>query len=221
MKFHDELNPVLWEDDNLKEEVKDKLKKISSTFIEFLDIPEDAIEDVRITGSSANYNYTDFSDIDVHVIVDYEKVHDDCPIVQGYLWAYKQLFNDEHDIFIYGIPVELYAEDSNSPGISNGIYSLTEDKWISEPEKIKATVDDAAVQKKYQELKEEVDKIDDSEKAAELLRKIYRMRKAGLSEAGEFSTENLAFKELRNNKDIDKLWDIQKKDIDKKLSLEY
>lgn len=221
MKFHDELNPVLWEDNKLKEEVKDKLKKISSTFIEFLDIPEDAVEDVRITGSSANYNYTDFSDIDVHVIVDYEKVHDDCPIVQGYLWAYKQLFNDEHDIFIYGIPVELYAEDSNSPGISNGIYSLTEDKWVSEPEKIKVTVDDAAVQKKYQELKEEVDKIDDSEKASELLRKIYRMRKAGLSEAGEFSTENLAFKELRNNKDIDKLWDIQKKDIDKKLSLEY
>ena len=221
MKFHDELNPVLWEDNKLKEEVKDKLKKISSTFIEFLDIPEDAIEDVRITGSSANYNYTEFSDIDVHVIVDYEKVHDDCPIVQGYLWAYKQLFNDEHDIFIYGIPVELYAEDSNSPGISNGIYSLTEDKWISEPEKIKVTVDDAAVQKKYQELKEEADKIDDSEKAAELLRKIYRMRKAGLSEAGEFSTENLAFKELRNNKDIDKLWDIQKKDIEKKLSLEY
>lgn len=220
MKFHDELNPVLWEDNNLKEDVKDKLKKISSTFIEFLDIPEDAIEDVRITGSSANYNYTDFSDIDVHVIVDYEKVHDDCPIVQGYLWAYKQLFNDEHDIFIYGIPVELYAEDSNAPGISNGIYSLTEDKWISKPEKIKVTVDDAAVQKKYQELKEEVDKIDDSEKASELLRKIYRMRKAGLSEAGEFSVENLAFKELRNNKDIDKLWSIQKKDIDKKLSLE-
>ena len=220
MKFHDELNPVLWEDNNLKEDVKDKLKEISSAFIEFLDIPEDAIKDVRITGSSANYNYTDFSDIDVHVIVDYEKVHDDCPIVQGYLWAYKQLFNDEHDIFIYGIPVELYAEDSNAPGISNGIYSLTEDKWISKPEKIKVTVDDAAVQKKYQELKEEVDKIDDSEKAAELLRKIYRMRKAGLSEAGEFSVENLAFKELRNNKDIDKLWSIQKKDIDKKLSLE-
>ena len=221
MKFHTELNPKLWTEDNeLKSEVRDKLLEIANAFIEFLEIPENAIKDIRLTGSSANYNYTKYSDIDVHLIVDYEKVHKDCPIVQGYLWAFKTLFNNEHDISIYDIPVEVYTEDVREPGISNGIYSLKDDEWLSIPEKIEIDVDDNAVKKKHNEFAEAIDKIDDSEKAANLLLKIYNMRKAGLSEEGEFSVENLAFKQLRNEKLIDKLWDLKKKDIDKKLSLE-
>lgn len=220
MRYHQQLNPKIWNEDNtLKEEVNDKLLEIANAFMEFLEVPEDAIEDILIVGSSANYNYTDFSDIDVHLIVDYDKVHEDCPLVQGYLWAFKTIFNDEHDITIYDIPVEMYAEDSNTPRISNGVYSLMTNEWLSEPEKIEITVDDNAVKKKYEELKETIDKVDDSEKAVKLLRKIYDMRKAGLQEEGEFSIENLVFKELRNNKDIDKLWTLKKKDIDDKLSL--
>ena len=230
MKFHDELNPKIWDAHQekhidrktnyyLKREVKNKLDEIAKAFIEYLDIPEDAIEDIRLVGSSANYNYTDFSDIDVHVIVDYDKVHEDCPLVTGYLWALKTLFNDEHDITIYGIPVELYAEDSKLPGISNGVYSLLENKWLSIPEKVEVTVDDSAVARKSEEFEELIDKADTSEKASELLLKIYKMRKAGLQENGEYSTENLAFKNLRNKGLIDKLWDLKKQGIDKELSL--
>lgn len=230
MKFHDELNPKIWDawrekhiggktTYHLKREVKNKLDEIAKAFIEYLDIPEDAIEDIRLVGSSANYNYTDFSDIDVHVIVDYDKVHEDCPLVTGYLWALKTLFNDEHDITIYGIPVELYAEDSKLPGISNGVYSLLKNKWLSIPEKVEVTVDDSAVARKSEEFEELIDKADTSEKASELLLKIYKMRKAGLQENGEYSTENLAFKNLRNKGLIDKLWDLKKQGIDKELSL--
>ena len=220
MQYHDTLNQKIFNEDNtLKQEVADKLLEIANAFIDFLEVPEDAIQDILVVGSSVNYNYTDFSDIDVHLIVDYEKVHGDCPLVQGYLWAFKTIFNDEHDIKIYGIPVELYAEDSNTPRISNGVYSLTTNEWVSEPEKVEVTVDDNAVQKKYQELKETIDKVDDSEKALKLLRKIYDMRKAGLQDAGEFSVENLVFKELRNHKDIDKLWALKKKVLDDSLSL--
>ena len=220
MKFNQQLNPKLWNDDNtLKEEVADKLLEIANAFMEFLEVPEDSVQDILLVGSSANYNYTKFSDIDVHLIVDYDKVHEDCPLVQGYLWAFKTIFNDEHDITIHDIPVELYAEDSNTPRISNGVYSLMSNEWLSKPEKIEITVDDSAVKKKYEELKETIDKTDDSEKAIKLLRKIYDMRKSGLHEEGEFSIENLAFKELRNNKDIDKLWELKRKDVDDKLSL--
>ena len=220
MEFHSELNPQLWNGTNLKEEVIEKLQEITEAFIEYLDIPSDAILDVRITGSSANYNYTPYSDLDLHLIVDYDKVHEDCPIVEGYLWSMKSAFNKEHDISIYGVPVEVYAEDSNNPAMSNGVYSLLNEEWIKMPEKIPPTDNDAAVDVKYNELKEAVEKMNDSEEAEELLDKIYKMRKAGLANGGEYSVENLAFKKLRNDGSIEKLKQIKKENIDKKLTLE-
>ena len=220
MKFHDELNPKLWDGLELKPGVKEKLNEIAEAFKEYLDIPEDAILDIRITGSSASYNYTEYSDLDLHLIIDYEKVHEDCPLVEGYLWSYKSQFNANHDISIYDVPVELYAEDSKQEAISNGVYSLMEDRWLKEPKKIPPTDNDEDVQAKYQELKDAIDKCDDSEVANELLDKIYTMRKSGLAEVGEFSTENMAFKLLRNDGSIDKLKKLKKEKVDKQLSLE-
>ena len=220
MKFHDELNPKLWDGLELKPEVKEKLNEIAEAFKEYLDIPEDAILDIRITGSSASYNYTEYSDLDLHLIIDYEKVHEDCPLVEGYLWSYKSQFNANHDISIYNVPVELYAEDSKQEAISNGVYSLMEDRWLKEPKKIPPTDNDEDVQAKYQELKDAIDKCDDSEVAGQLLDKIYTMRKSGLAEVGEFSTENMAFKLLRNDGSIDKLKKLKKEKVDKQLSLE-
>ena len=220
MRFHEELNPKLWDGLELKTDVKEKLNEIAEAFKEYLDIPEDAILDERITGSSASYNYTEYSDLDLHLIIDYEKVHEDCPLVEGYLWSYKSQFNANHDISIYGVPVELYAEDSNQEAISNGVYSLMEDRWLKEPKKIPPTDNDEDVQAKYQELKDAIDKCDDSEVANELLDKIYTMRKSGLAEVGEFSTENMAFKLLRNDGSIDKLKKLKKEKVDKQLSLE-
>jgi hypothetical protein len=220
MKFHDELNPKLWQGFELKEEVKDKLEEITEAFIEYLDIPAESILDVQITGSSANYNYTEHSDLDLHLIVDYEKVHQECPIVEGYLWSMKAAFNKEHDISIYGVPVEVYAEDSRQSAVSNGVYSLLNDEWIKKPQKIEPTTNDAAVLAKYNEIKDIVDKLNDSEEAQDILDKVYEMRKAGLAEAGEFSTENLAFKMLRNEGVMNKLRQLKKEQVDKQLSLE-
>lgn len=221
MKFHDELNPKIWNEDNtLKIEVGNKLQEIANAFIDYLSIPQESIKDIRITGSSANYNYTEHSDLDLHIIVDYDKVHKDCPLVEGYLWSHKSNFNSNHDIHIYDIPVELYAEDSEQEAVSNGVYSLLENKWIKEPRKIPPTNNDSAVFTKYDELKEAIDKCDDSEVASQLLDKIYEMRKSGLAEVGEFSTENMAFKLLRNDGSIDKLKKLKKEKVDKQLSLE-
>lgn len=218
--YHNELNPKLWDNKSLKSDVSNKLKEIAKAFIDYLDINEDAIEDIVITGSSAGYNYTPYSDLDLHLVVDYDKVHEDCPIVEGFLWSMKSQFNKDHDISIYGVPVELYAEKSGSGTVHNGLYSLMQNKWIDEPKKIVPPDNDAAVEAKYNELKEAADKIEDSEVAKELLNKIYTMRKAGLSNGGELSTENLAFKKLRNDGTIEKLKQMEKEQIDKELSLE-
>lgn len=223
MQFKDELNPIIWDKDNdnqMRPEVNAKLREIADAFIEYIEIPEEALIDVVVTGSSASYNYNEHSDLDLHIIVDYEKIHEDCPLVEGYLGALKNTFNKEHDIFIKDIPVELYAEKQGQGTVHNGLYSVWREEWIDRPEKIAPTDNDAAVEAKYQEIKEMVDKCNDSETATELLEKIYTMRKAGLAEAGEFCTENLAFKKLRNEGCMDKLRQIKKEQIDKQLSLE-
>lgn len=220
MKFHDELNQKLFNKEELKPEVKEKLKEIAEAFIEYLEVNKDAIKDVVITGSSVSYNYTKYSDIDLHLKVDYDLIHEDCPIVEGYLWACKSTFNKDHDITIYGIPVEVYAESIEEDTVHNGLYSLWQDKWIDKPNKIPPTDNDSAVLSKYNELKEAADRIQDSEVASELIDKIYQMRKAGLQEAGEFSTENLAFKKLRDEGIIERLREMKKQKIDKELSLE-
>ena len=222
MKFHQQLNDKFWDKDNdnqMRPEVLAKLKEIANAFIEYIEIPEDAVLDIVVTGSSASYNYNKYSDLDLHIIVDYDKIHEDCPLVEGYLGALKNTFNKEHDIFIKDVPVELYAEKKDQGTVHNGLYSLNTG-WIDFPEKIEPTDNDAAVEAKYQEIKEMVDKCDDSESATELLEKIYNMRKAGLAESGEFCTENLAFKKLRNEGCMDKLRKLKKEQIDKQLSLE-
>lgn len=219
IKLNKTLNPKLWDKDILKEEVLAKLRTIAQAFIGFLEIPNDAVKDIRLLGSSANYNYTKHSDIDLHIVVDYEKVHKTCPVVAGYLFAQKSLFNKEHDITIYGIPVELYAESHKDKTASNGIYSIKENKWISKPSKPKLDVDDLAIKSKYEELERAINDTNSQEEAQQILDKIYQFRKAGLDKVGEFSVENIVFKKLRDNELIQKLKGQIKNSFDKKMSL--
>ena len=219
-KFHNTLNKKLWQDKELKPEVSKKLMDIANAFIEFLDVPKEAIKDIVITGSSASYNYTPYSDIDLHLLVDFDKVHKDCPIVGDFLISKKSEFNSNHDIFIYGIPVEVYAESINNENVHNGLYSIKDNKWIDEPKKLKPVENDVAVAAKYKEFKEAVKNVKDGDTAKELIDKIKKMRKSGLEKEGEFSVENLVFKKLRNEGVIGKLMNIRKEGIDKELSLE-
>ena len=193
-EFHETLNPVIWDRNKegytLKKEVKAKLQQIANTFIESLEVNKDAIKDIVITGSMASYNYTPHSDIDLHLLVDFDKVHTDCPIVGNYLLSKKAEFNQKHDIFIYDIPVEVYAESVDNENVHNGLYSLDKG-WIDLPKKLKPTTNDAAVKAKYEEYKEAADNIKDGDLAEKLIDKIKKMRKAGLEKGGEFSVENL------------------------------
>ena len=218
VEFKNTLNPLIWNNNNLKPEVKAKLNQIAKAFIETLEISTNAVEDIVITGSMASYNYTPHSDIDLHLVIDFEKVHTDCPIVGDYLLSKKAEFNQKHDIFIYGIPVEVYAEGVGQGTVHNGLYSL-KTGWIDLPKKIKPTNNDSAVSAKYKEYKEAADSIKDGDLAEKLLDKIKKMRKAGLAEGGEFSVENLVFKKLRDTGVIERLMKVKKEGVDKKLSL--
>ena len=135
---HSELNPKLFDGLLLKEEIRHQLLKIADTFVE--SIQEDNVPihvlDYWLVGSNAQYNYSASSDIDVHVIVDTDSVAG-TPYLLNLLYDYiKSNFNNKYDIMVKGHEVELYIEDVKSGAVTDGIYSLKQDKWIKEPSKV-------------------------------------------------------------------------------------
>ena len=213
----------IWLSDNtLAPDVRDALLKIADEFIDFLNIDAD-VDDVIFTGSLANYNYTKFSDIDLHILLDFNEVDENLDLVRDFMIAKKSLWNDRHDIEVKGHEVELYAQDINEPHHSTGVYSVEDDDWIVTPTKSKSDVSLRDVREKAKSLMNQIDKAlktsEKIEKIDKLKEKIRNMRKSGLERSGEFSVENLAFKVLRRNGYLEKLYDISRKEYDKSLSL--
>lgn len=224
LEYHDSLNPTLWEGNSLKDEVRDKLIQIAKMWSTFAKIPEEAIQDFLIVGGNANYNYTQYSDIDLHILVDKSKIAD-CPkILDEYLKDKKFIWSETHDIKIYGHDVEVYAQDIDEPVPANqGSYSLLTNTWLKEPQKETVNLDDPELQLK---IKSHINKIDhllntnaDDSSFEKLKEKFRTMRNSGLKKAGEFSLENLVFKELRNLGYFDKVNEYIRSKQDEKLSL--
>jgi hypothetical protein len=221
IKFHDELNPALFKNEELRAEVRDRLLLIAEDFIEYLGISDLDIEDITISGSNAAYSYTKHSDIDLHILVDMTKLSND-EIYKELFKEKKNLYNEYHDIFIRGYEVELYVQDAAEPVISLGEYSVLHDKWLHIPKKRRSGVDETAARLKYEKLADIADaaiKAKDEKKIDELLRVIKRYRQAGLDKHGEFGPENLAFKVLRTQGVIDKLHQTKNDLHDIRLSL--
>jgi len=206
--YHQRLNPATWDDDQLKSDIRERLIEIAERFVEYLEIENFYIEDIVLTGSMANFNWTEYSDFDVHVITDYKKLNCD-DIAEAFYTAKKKIWNDENDIMIVGHEVEMYVEDIAQPSVSQGTYSLLNDTWKNKPSYNPPKINDSAVDIKTKSLAQFIDKSinkhDTSEELKRLMTKIRNMRKSGLEQAGEFSTENLAFKILRNQGYLDKL----------------
>lgn len=222
LRYHNKLNPVAWDGWNLNPEIREKLINIAEIFIDYLELPEFEIEDVVLTGSMVNFNWTKFSDFDLHVVTDYSKLECD-DIAETLYHAKKTIWNDRHDIMIGGHEVELYIEDTAKPPHSAGVFSVLNNKWISKPEFLPPEYDKKAVNRKVQVMIDLIEKtLRRSQNPLEIkkiIEKIYRMRQGGLELAGEFSTENLAFKVLRNMGFLEKLRDSYNQSIDQKMSI--
>lgn len=222
IEYHETLNPKLWLDNKLIPEVKTKLIEIYQTFINKLkenEIPIDVI-DVLILGSNAAYNYTDNSDIDLHIVTDFEDLGLNSTLTQLFYNNEKSKFNDDYDITIKGLPVELYIEDINAGTKSNGVYSLLQDKWIKFPEyNPPKEIDYSFLLNTYQN---KVNKALEGtpEQIKNIINEIKMLRKLSLMNDGEYSKGNLVFKELRNNGSIDNLYNKLHELTSKELSLE-
>jgi hypothetical protein len=207
--FHDELNPVIFNGDKMDDDVRERLLEIAKDFLEHLGINDLDIEDVTLSGSNAAYSYTRHSDIDVHILVDMKKFKDD-DVYRELFDAKKIVYNDQHNIKIGGYDVEMYVQDTSQPVISLGEYSILHDKWIRLPRKRKADLDQAAAKLKFEKLAKLAEyayKSGSYEKIQNVLRVIKKYRQAGLDLNGEFGPENIAYKALRSQKVIEKLYD--------------
>lgn len=228
VKMNDELNPQFWgKDELLKPEVRQALLKISVEFIKYCKIQDKKFSDLLFVGSNANYNYTPYSDIDLHILTDFKEIDADPEMIGEFFKVKKELWSLEHDITIDDHSVECFIQDSNEPNVSSGIYSVMKNEWIKKPMKKFITIDEPNVQMKVADIVNKIDIIEDdfnkgedvTEKAKSVKDKIKKMRQTGLYKEGEFSTENLTFKILRNSGYLDKLSDLKNDSFDRKLSI--
>ena len=221
---HETLNSKLFDENNkLKEDVREALLNVKDEFLK--DLSENKIPlrviDIWLVGSNASFNYTDKSDIDLHIIANLDDVCEDtCLLLILYNYV-KASFNKRHDISIKGLPVEVYIQDVNSNSVSNGIYSLQEDEWIKFPEQLPEYETDTTKLVGLQDLLRIYNTLDRTniEQIKSLIDYAYIIRQKGLVE-GEFSDGNLSFKEFRNLGYLDELKDLVAELRSKELSLE-
>ena len=220
------FHPDIWEEDaSLNFVVRSRLLDIANDFIEYLEILDsEDVEDIRLTGSLANYNYSKYSDIDLHIIVNFEKMGGNNKLIESFFKAKKTIWNSKHDIKIKGFEVELYVEDSGEKHFASGLYSVLKDGWVKKPTRFAGKVDKENILKKVIDIKERLKHLNKKEATEQefrdLLKKIVEMRKGGLERGGEYSVENLAFKVLRRSGTIKRIVDAFSKLYDKKLSLD-
>lgn len=229
-KIKDTLNPELWDNLKLNAEVRTHLLKIAKDFMKTMKLPKDTvIKDIIFTGSLANYNWSKFSDVDLHVVLDYEQFDGDPEMIEDYFWAQKELWNTKHDITMFDYPVEAYVQNSQEKLTATAVYSLTKDKWVKKPLRENFSADTSAIKKKADKflkgLKTVRDDIKDGDfktaitNAEYLKDKLYQMRKAGLEKGGELSQENLVFKTLRRTQFLELLNSYKAKAYDNQMSI--
>lgn len=216
----DELNPNIWDGYKIKSEVSSQLIKIAQDFYNTTGL-EAEIKDVILTGSLANYNWSErYSDYDLHILIDFNEVSNDVDLVKKYVDSAKNNWNKEYNIKIEDYPVEVYIQDINEDHTSTGVFSLMKNKWKVRPKKKDFNIDEKEIKIKAKGLMNQIDELeskidtpyDDFREYVKVIwEKIKNLRKSGLdSQSGEFSVGNLTFKALRRNGYIKKIIQMKK-----------
>lgn len=218
-EYHKELCPKIWNNQQMDPEIRQKLMAIAKDFWDSLKLTAQVI-DVQLTGSLANYNWTNSSDLDVHIITDFTQVDANTELVRKALDGQRFIWNQRHPVVIQGHDVECYVQDKNEQHTSSGLFSILKQDWIVTPQFNPPQIDKKDVREKMRviksEFKEAKQKLTKSsgKEAKELFsylerikKKVMNDRKEGLAKDGEFSVENLVFKELRRDGTIEDLID--------------
>ena len=237
-RLKNELESNIWDgEDNLDLNVRNTLLEISDDFWETCNIRWVKPVDAVLTGSICNFNWSSYSDIDLHLVVDFSKIHPRKDFVKEYFDDKKNEWNDSHkSLKIYGYPVELYVQDINEIPKSSGIYSLYKNKWLRKPEpnvfsaiKLnKYAIKDvsAKIMTKIDDLCDAFDGETDKHKlelivksCEKIQKELKRLRQIGLKDS-EMGSGNICYKVVRRSGYMEKLWKLQDKIYDKLNSIE-
>ena len=159
----------------MRDEIKKRLLEVSNDFIESLGV-EFFIHDVVLTGSLANYNWSQYSDVDLHILIDFDELDKDSKkdsialhsIMKEFFDAKKNVWNEKHEIKIKGYDVEIYVQDVNEEHISSGVYSILHNKWVLEPKKDKPNIDDRKILEKGEEYAKMIDDLSNESEVGEI-----------------------------------------------------
>ena len=227
LHLQDKLHPTVWENSKLREDIREDLLQIAKDHFEFLELGPVKLEDVILTGSLANYNWSKYSDFDLNLKFDFSKVGDE-EFVQKYLDAKKKVWKSQHDIIVEGFPVELTCTDIDKEGFSTGQYSIIGDEWLEEPSREDFEPDDELIRKEASKYMRKIKRIESdllmpnpdfvelSKEIKAILKKLRNEREAGLEREGDLSFENLVYKLLRRNGYVDRLISAKKDSYDKR-----
>lgn len=225
LQYHEDLNPRLWKNEKLIPRVRDKLRLFAETWRDYCHLTPGAVKDVIITGGNVNYNYTEKSDIDCHIVADFNLIPGDKKFKEEFLIDKKLLWTLTHNVTILGYPVEPYVQNKEqSYPKDQGVYSIRKDKWIQKPTNLHLNFNsDKELLKRVTEYKKMIDSMIRSHSSTEIIDqfrdKLRLMRQSSIQDRGEFSLENLVFKELRNDGYIEKLISYSRNSLDQRLSL--
>jgi len=229
-QYKQTLNPNIWSnEDSIRPEIRRNLLQIANDFFESLEIPPVNLRDIILTGSLANYNWSEYSDLDLHIVFDFFEVDENQELVKGYFNAKRMNWNKVHNIMIRDHEVEVYLQDVSEPHISTGIYSLMRDQWVTKPSIESLDVEWDHVRQKVDSFIEKIDEVEtlhsrgQHEEAYSLAdnikNKIGKYRRCGLEHGGAMSEENLAFKMLRRSEELKRLSILKVDAYDKMLTL--
>jgi len=229
-KIKDSLNPDIWDDKTLNPKVKKEIIRIAKDFFKELELPEDIkMKDILFVGSLANYNWSKFSDVDIHIVVDFSQFKEKEEFIKKFFDTQKTLWNDKHDITIFGYDVEIYVQELKEQLESSAIYSVPNDKWIVKPEKTNFKIDKKVIKRKVEKIFKKIENIKNDyenqkyqsviDKIDSIKKYLKQMRKSGLEKGGEYSTENIIFKVLRRTDFIELLNNYKNKAYDQLLSI--
>ena len=233
LTINDRLNSKFWigkHGEKQNSSAISRLELVARDFFDDLGLEGVELEDITFTGSLANYNYTKYSDIDLHLLVDFSKIDENYDLVRNFFSAKTSNWNNKHNIMVFGYEIEIYVQDINEDHHSTGVFSILNNQWIAQPSRVEPEIDEKMVKRKVKSFIDMIERVEDlynTKKYArahdfskKLIKKIKKFRQSGLEEKGEYSYENLTFKFLRNKEHMKTLFDIRDTSYDKSMSLE-
>ena len=237
-KVKDKLNPDFFNDEGqLNSQIRMRLLDIADDFVKSLEVKWVKPSDIVLTGSIANYNWSKYSDVDIHIIYNFNDVYKKTDFVKDYFNSKRDIWNNTHEgLTIKDLPVEISVEDSSNPAKSTGVYSLEKNKWVKEPEDMndsnlnKEYIKDFCAKQmtKFDELFDEIDNETDrkkleilSNKVEALYEKLKNMRGEALkSKEKEMATGNIIWKVIKHQGYIEQAWEYINKVYDRRNTID-